>query len=87
MTEITKTPPKVIAAATEKDAMPHMQLALIGTILKPDSMKALVRLNNRRIKSVTINDRISGARVVAIHDGSLELEQRGHKTRLTIPGK
>jgi len=86
MTEITQTPPKTLALATTEKVMPHARLALIGTLIKPDGMKALVRLNNRRFSSVTLDDKISGARVVFIAEGILELEQHGRKTRLTIPG-
>jgi hypothetical protein len=86
MTEITQTPKKTLATATTENVMPHARLTLIGTLVKPDSLKALVRVNNRRIRSVTLNDKISGARVIGIQQGALELEQLGRKWRLTIPG-
>ena len=85
MSKTTQTPQETLAIATLEHALPRARLSLIGTIIKPGNSKALVRIRNARIRSVGIGDKISGARVVAIEEGGLVLEQQGRTTRLTLP--
>ena len=86
MSQTTETPQKTLATATDENALPPARFVLIGTFIKPESLKALVRVKNSRILSVTLGDKISGARVVAIEEGVLHLEQQGRKSCLKIAG-
>lgn len=86
MSQTTETPAETLEAATNENALPHSRLALLGTIIKPDTATALVRLGSDTVQSVTIGDEIGGAQVVAIEEGELYLEQHGRARKLTLPG-
>lgn len=86
MSQTTEIPQKTLALATLEHALPRARLSLIGTLIKPGKSKAWVRIRNARIRSVVIGDKISGARVIAIEEGLLMLEQQGRTQRLTLPG-
>ncbi len=85
MSQTTETPRETLAIATLEHALPRARLTLIGTLIKPGSSKALLRINNARIRSVVIGDKIAGGRVIAIDEGILVLEKYGVETRLTLP--
>ncbi len=86
MSQTTEIPQKTLAIATLEHALPRARLSLIGTLIKPGKSKALVRIRNARIRSVVIGDKIAGARVIAIEEGGLVLEQQGRTKRLKLPG-
>lgn len=86
MSKKTDTPQETLQAATMEDALENSWVTLLGTVIKPDSVKAMVRYSNGRIKSVSTGDRLGRGRIVAIEDGTLMLALNGTSRRLVIPG-
>ncbi len=86
LSQNTDTPRETLLTATLHDALPASRLALLGTIIKPDSVSALVRLGATKVQSVTIGDQVDGAMVVAIDEGVMVLSESGQTRKLTLPG-
>ena len=86
MSQKTETPRHTLVAATRMKALPASKLVLLGTIIKPDSVRALVRLGKNDVKYVSVGDLIGGATVVAIDEGIMVLSQHSRIRRLHLPG-
>ena len=86
MSDNTETPPETLRAATRENALPQSWVTLLGTVIKPDEAKALVRYSSGRIASVTAGDRLGRGTVIAIDDGTLMLALSGETRKLTLPG-
>ena len=86
MSQNTDTPQETLRAATMEDALEKSWVTLLGTVIKPDSVKALVRYSNGQIKSVTTGDKLGRGTIVAIEDGTLMLAMNGTSRRLVVPG-
>lgn len=86
MSDQTETPQKTLQTATVENAMPKSWVTLLGTVIKPGSVKALVRYSSGRIDTVTPGDKLGNGRVVAIEEGALMLALNGKTKKLTLPG-
>ncbi|WP_299842285.1 hypothetical protein [uncultured Roseovarius sp.] len=86
MSDNTETPQGTLRAATNENALKHSWVTLLGTVIKPDSVKALVRYSNGKIKSVTTGDKLGSGTIVAIEDGTLMLALNGTSRKLVVPG-
>ena len=86
MSDYTETPQETLRAATIENALPKGWVTLLGTLIKPDSVKALVRYSSGRTDSVTTGDKLGNGKVVAIEDGTLMLALNGSTKKLTVPG-
>lgn len=87
MAENTETPRGTLHAATRENVYRQDWATLLGTMVKRDGAKALVRYSNGSIASVTTGDRLGAGTVVAIEDGMLMLATAGGATkRLEVPG-
>lgn len=86
MSDYTETPPETLRAATDENALEQSWVTLLGTVIKPDSVKALVRYSSGRIKSVTTGDKLGNGTIVAIEEGTLMLALNGTSRKLIIPG-
>lgn len=83
----TPTSQETMEAATRREALhlPGNRPVLIGTFVKPEGNSALVHMN-RRIRRVTVGDRIGQTRISAIEDGLVMITLYGNSLRLTLPG-
>lgn len=71
--------------ATQQDALPLRQLALLGTITGPAGEEALLRGADGRIHRARPGDRIEGVQIIAIDNGSVAIVARGQSYRLDLP--
>lgn len=76
---------KVAKAATQKSTIELGELALIGTFGTEQRRSALVRHSSGRIVKVTMGERVSGRKVVAIDKGILYLQTSGGTRKLEMP--
>ena len=82
---MTETPAAVAGKATQSNAFPMSDLALLGTLTAPAGDIALVRTPRGRVRRVTTGDTVSGATVSAITDGRLHLTRRGEAQVIAVP--
>ncbi len=80
----TPTPPQVAQAATQTDMPLPSGLTLLGTLITPQSSRALLR-QGRRTRQVSTGDRIQGHQVVAITEGRVILTRKGAQKTLSLP--
>lgn len=80
----TSTPPKVALAATETDMPLPTGLALLGTLIAPQSSRALLR-HGKRTRQVALGDRIHGHQIVSITEGKVILARKGTQKTLSLP--
>ncbi|MBC7132860.1 MAG: hypothetical protein H5U16_07105 [Roseovarius sp.] len=85
MTDETETPAATLAAATTTADLPRRGPVLLGTMHGPESARALLRLANGEIRTVETGARIGTARLVAIGEGVVILDDRGRAERLEMP--
>ncbi|SEQ40894.1 hypothetical protein [Thalassovita taeanensis] len=88
MTQSTPAPSNATTAqaATQENTLPLTGVTLIGTVIAPSGPTAFVRLARGAVKRVTPGDRINGAIVAAIGEGTLHLQRGSSVTALTMPG-
>ena len=86
MSDNTETPQETLRAATTENTLEKSWVTLLGTVIKPDSVKALVRYSSGKIESVTIDDKLGTGTIVAIEDGILMLAMNGTSRKLSVPG-
>lgn len=86
MSDQTETPQETLRAATDENALRQSWATLLGTVVKPDEVRALIRYSSGRITSVTTGDRVGRGRVAAIDDGVVMLALNGQTRKLTIGG-
>ncbi len=79
------TPANVAGIATQKDAFPTHQLALIGLFGPASAPRALLRGRNGRILKVEPGDRVGGSRVMGIDADGVILQRQGQAVRLMLP--
>lgn len=72
--------------ATIPNALALNDLALLGTFGPKDMPQALVRHRSGRVQKVTVGDRLSGGRVVAVSDHVIIADRKGKTTALRMPG-
>ncbi|MBE0452344.1 hypothetical protein [Roseovarius autotrophicus] len=85
MSEQPEIPAAIHAAATQQNALPPGGLVLLGTMHGPDTARALLRLDNGKIRSVETGAQIGNATVAAIGEGVVILATRGRAHRLEMP--
>lgn len=83
--ETAQAATRVTRAATQTAPLPAGRLALLGTFLKGETGRALVRTASGSIYRVEPGDRIGHATVTGIDDGALHLVQGGMARKLTMP--
>ncbi len=86
MSDQTETPRKTLRAATEENALRQSWATLLGTVVKPGEVKALIRYSNGKIANVTTGDRVGRGTIVAIEDGVVMLSLGGKTRKLTVGG-
>ena len=86
MSDNTETPQETLRAATHENALRQSWATLLGTVVKPDEVKALIRYSSGKIAKVTPGDRVGRGTVVAIEDGVLMLSLSGETRKLTVGG-
>ncbi len=86
MSDNTETPQETLRAATDEKALRQSWATLLGTVIKPDEVKALIRYSSGKIANVTIGDRVGRGTVVAIEDGVVMLSLNGGTRKLTLGG-
>ena len=88
MTNLVKggrTPARVAQTATKKVDLGSGSETLIGVFGPEQSMKALVRDANGRIRKVKRGSRISAGLIVAIDAKGLMVQRSGKVERMAIP--
>lgn len=85
MASETETPRETLETATDRNALPSGRLALLGTFLKPDGDRALIRTASGKIETVTKGTTIGNAKVVAIEAGKLIIARGSKTTTLEMP--
>lgn len=85
MASETDTPRETLETATHKNALPSGRLALLGTFMKPDGDRALIRTASGKIATVTKGTTIGNAKVIAIEEGRLVLMRGTNTTTLEMP--
>ncbi len=73
-------------AATQTGALPRRGLVLLGTFVKPDGPRALLRTGAGRIEQVAPGDRVGGVTIAAIEPGLVHIQTGGSPGRLRIAG-
>ncbi len=86
MSDQTNTPRETLRAATHENALHQSWATLLGTIVKPGEVKALIRYSSGKIANVTPGDRVGRGTVVAIEDGVVMLTLNGKTRKLTVGG-
>ncbi|WP_010140443.1 hypothetical protein [Oceanicola sp. S124] len=74
------------ALATQEEALPMRELALLGTLTGPAGPEALLRLPGGGITRARPGDKLEGVQITAITNGELLLLARGRSFRMTLPG-
>lgn len=75
----------VAQSATAPEALPLSETALIGVVIAPDRLSALLRLPNGRIAQAEPGARIAGETVTAIDEAGIVLARNGQTRRLKMP--
>jgi hypothetical protein len=78
-------PGGVADAATFEDALRLRDINLLGTSGSDSDRRALVRMGNGNLLSVTVGDTLDGGQVVAIDDGALAYVRSGQTITLEVP--
>ena len=86
MSQNTDTPQDTLRTATREGAMKQAWATLLGTVIKPDTVRALVRFSSGKIRTVTLGDKIGRGTVMAIEDGIVVLALDGDTRKLAVPG-
>lgn len=81
-----KTPARVAAVATQKDAVATSGLVLLGVMGPATDARALVRLPGGRVKQIRPGERLAQGRVLGIDEEGMMLERGGKTLRITVPG-
>ncbi|MCC1480735.1 hypothetical protein [Roseibaca sp. Y0-43] len=74
----------VSRAATQTRAINLRQINLLGVMGTPSARRALVRLDNGRVVTVRVGERLDGGQVTAIGDSELRYNKRGRDVVLRI---
>ncbi|MBN2760540.1 MAG: hypothetical protein JXQ79_08575 [Rhodobacteraceae bacterium] len=74
----------VSSAATQTRAINLRQINLLGVMGTPSARRALVRLDNGRVVTVQVGERLDGGQVTAIGDSELRYNKRGRDVVLRI---
>ncbi len=74
----------VSSAATQTRAINLRQINLLGVMGTPTARRALVRLDNGRVVTVQVGERLDGGQVTAIGDSELRYNKRGRDVVLRI---
>lgn len=74
----------VTRAATQTRAINLRQINLLGVMGTPSARRALVRLDNGRVVTVQVGERLDGGQVTAIGDTELRYNKRGRDVVLRI---
>jgi hypothetical protein len=74
----------VASAATQTRAINLRQVNLLGVMGTPSARRALVRLDNGRVVTVRVGERLDGGQVTAIGDSELRYTRRGRDVVLRI---
>lgn len=83
--ETKQAPSQVTRAATQYANLPAGRLALLGTFLRGETGRALVRTASGSIYKVEPGDHIGYATVTGIDHGALHLVQGGMARKVTMP--
>lgn len=86
MSDNTETPRDTLRAATHQNALRQSWATVLGTVIKPDEVKALIRFSNGKIANVTRGDRVGRGTVVAIEDGVVVLTLNGETRKMVVGG-
>lgn len=86
MSDQTDTPRETLRAATTENTLRQSWATVLGTVVKPGEVKALIRYSSGRIANVTPGDRVGRGTVVAIEDGAVMLSLGGETRKLTVGG-
>ena len=74
----------VTRAATQTRAINLRQINLLGVMGTPSARRALVRLDNGRVVTVQVGERLDGGQVTAIGESELRYNKRGRDLVLRI---
>ena len=74
----------VTRAATQTRAINLRQINLLGVMGTPSARRALVRLDNGRVVTVEVGERLDGGEVTAIGESELRYNKRGRDVVLRI---
>jgi hypothetical protein len=74
----------VSRAATQARAINLRQINLLGVMGTPSARRALVRLDNGRVVTVAVGERLDGGQVTAIGDSELRYNRRGRDVVLRL---
>lgn len=74
----------VTRAATQTRAINLRQINLLGVMGTPSARRALVRLDNGRVVTVEVGERLDGGQVTAIGESELRYNKRGRDVVLRI---
>ena len=80
------TQTRISDAATQTATLPRRGLVLLGTFVKPDGPRALLRTARGRIEQVAPGDQVGGVTIAAIEPGLVHFQRRGEPGRLRIAG-
>lgn len=86
MAQETTTPQETLETATLENAMQGANLQLVGTFIKTDGPKAMIRTSNGKMQMVEPGDKIGAQTVAAIEPGVVVLARGGLTRKLTLPG-
>lgn len=86
MSDQTDTPQETLRAATTENALRQTWATVLGTVVKPGEVRALIRYSSGKVASVTTGDRVGRGTVVAIEDGVVMLALGGGTRKLTVGG-
>lgn len=86
MTDNTDTPKETLRVATQENAMKQGWATVLGTVVKPTEVRALIRFSNGKIANVSPGDRVGRGTVTAIDDGVVVLALNGSTRKMTVGG-
>ena len=86
MSDQTDTPQETLRAATIENAMHQSWATVLGTVVKPEEVRALIRYSSGRNANATPGDRVGRGTVVAIEDGVVVLTLNGETRKLRVGG-
>lgn len=86
MAETTDTPEETLRIATQENALKQGWATVLGTVVKPDDMRALIRFSSGKIANVTTGDRVGRGTVVGIDDGIVMLALNGETRKMVVGG-
>lgn len=80
------TSPHVADTATQPHALQKNHLGLLGLFGPETDLRALIRLPNGRVKTVSKGSRIARSKVLGIDPKGVVLESGGKTRRIEMPG-